>query len=638
LSQDRAIERNTIVIDGKSYWTNGKVRLFDASQQPGKIVIGESSAADNPHASEWNIGDIRGGIGVEIMNPDQDADRIWFGDIQTRYKDRIVLPRLATATSNSPATTVQTLTEFGGNIYGTFGTAVHVYNNSTDTWGSSLNTLLNSATGAASGLVGGTETLVIATGSEVDYTTDGTTYNRNTTNIKYIVFWKDLLWGIDQSGQLYYTDDLSTDWTTDAKLQLPDNRIVKLLIARGPDREEHIYAATKVGLFVHDDINQRFLPTDLQLPFHPDAGKGATVWRGSIYFPAGNSVYRFQAGSDQTIVVPVGPDRDHGLPSDKRGIIQEVVGTHNDLMVLLDASQAAGVSTPSQPTRGVRNHHGGTTSSANLGFSEILGYDERGWEVKWLSSSSARQITTSEVASAYNDYRLWWAADQTVYWQSLPVDVVNPLQVTGATYAASGSFETPWNDFNIRNQTKVALDVIVETNNPTTSETVKVEYATDYDETYTTLDDANITDGLITTTGQTKFRIVVNGDPIGEVFRAIKFRVTFARGSTTTRTPQLIKLTLVWRSVVAVLFGISAVVKANETSPDGRSVKQQVLDLKSAHASGTLVETTYKNDTTESQNYYMDLTDLQSLEEGGGEFEGGDFQVQLIEPRQSRDR
>jgi hypothetical protein len=83
---------------------------------------------------------------------------------------------------------------------------------------------------------------------------------------------------------------------------------------------------------------------------------------------------------------------------------------------------------------------------------------------------------------------LWWASDQTVYWQSLPVDVVNPLQVTGATYAASGSFETPWNDFNIRNQTKVALDVIVETNNPTTSETVKVEYATDYDETYTTLD------------------------------------------------------------------------------------------------------------------------------------------------------
>jgi hypothetical protein len=82
LSQDRAIERNTIVIDGKSYWTNGKVRLFDASQQPGKIVIGQPSSADNPHASEWNIGDIRGGIGVEIMNPDQDADRIWFGDIR----------------------------------------------------------------------------------------------------------------------------------------------------------------------------------------------------------------------------------------------------------------------------------------------------------------------------------------------------------------------------------------------------------------------------------------------------------------------------------------------------------------------------------------------------------------------------
>jgi hypothetical protein len=60
MANDRAIERNTIVIDNKTYWARGKVRLFDASQQPGKIVIGESSAADNPHASEWNIDDLRG--------------------------------------------------------------------------------------------------------------------------------------------------------------------------------------------------------------------------------------------------------------------------------------------------------------------------------------------------------------------------------------------------------------------------------------------------------------------------------------------------------------------------------------------------------------------------------------------------
>ena len=638
MANDRAVQRNTIIVDNKSYWAKGKVRLFDASQQPGRIIIGESSSSDNPHASEWNIGDIRGGVGVEIMDPTKDADRVWWGDIQTRYKDRIILPRLATATSNSPTDTVHTLTDFKDEMYASFATEVHVYNSVSDTWGSSVRTLLNNPTDAAKGLVGGTETLAIATGSEVDYATASDSWARNTTDIKYIVFWKDLLWGISEAGQLYYTDDLSAAWSTDALLQLPDDYIVKLLIARGPDREEHIYAATKVGLYVHDDINQRFVPTDLQLPFHPDAGKGTSVWRGSIYFPAGNSIYRFQAGSDQTGVVPVGPDRDHGLPSDKRGVITEVLGTHNDLMVLLDASAASGISTPSYVTRGVGSHHGAIIG-VYRGFSQILGFDERGWEWKWLSDSNTeRPITAGEISNSYSQYRMWWASNQKVYYQDLPVDAVNPLQVTGSEYAASGTLETPWNDFNIRNQTKVALDVLVETINPSSSETVKVEYATDYSESYTTLDDSDLTDGLITSSGQHKFRIVVNSSPVGEVFRAIKFKVSLARGSTTTNTPQLIKLTLVWRSVVALLWGIAADIDVTESSPDGRSTKQQIADLKSALGSGTLIEVTYRNDTTESQNYYVDMTDLQSLEEAGGEAEVGVFRTSFVEPRQSRSR
>ncbi len=631
MTQDRAIERNSIVVDNKSYWTRGKIRLFDASQQPGKIVIGDASAADNPHASEWNIDDLRGGIGVEIADPTKDADRAWWSTAQLRYKGRIILPRLSVETSNAPTTTCATLTEFKNEMYGTFGTAVHVYNNSTDTWGSSVNTLNNTATDAKQGLVGGVETLAIATGSEVHYATNSSTWGVNTTDVKYLVFWKDLLWGIDEEGKLYYTDDLSSGWSTDARLQLPDDYVTGLVVSRRADGEEAIYAATKVGLFVHDDVNQRFLPTDLQLPFHPDAGQGVRVWRGAIYFPAGNAVYKMQAGGDTTIVVPVGPDRDHGLPSDKRGVIVNLEPTHNDLIALLDASKASGVSyVTSRASRGVGNHHG-VTANSKAGYSEILGWNERGWEAKWLGHASGRAITASEVSSSYNTYRLWWAANSKVYYQGLPVDVVNPLQITGSTYGPSATIETPWNDFNIRNQTKVALDVLVETVNPTTNETIKVEYATDYSESYTTL-------GTITSTGETKYRIVVGGNPVGEVFRAIKFRVTMERGATNTNTPQLIKLTLVWRSVVALLWGVAADIDVNENSPDGRNTRQQIEDLKSSLASGTLIEVTYRNDNTESQNYYMDMTDLQSLEEAGGEAEVGIFRTNYVEPRQSRDR
>ena len=40
MANDRAVQRNSIVIDNKSYWAKGKVRLFDAAQQPGRIIIG----------------------------------------------------------------------------------------------------------------------------------------------------------------------------------------------------------------------------------------------------------------------------------------------------------------------------------------------------------------------------------------------------------------------------------------------------------------------------------------------------------------------------------------------------------------------------------------------------------------------
>jgi hypothetical protein len=642
MANDRAIDRNTIVIDRKTYWTDGKVRLFDAAQQPGKIVIGEVSAADNPNASEWNIDDLRGGIGVEIADPAQDADRAWWSTLDLRRKGRFFLQRLATKTANSPAADIGAMEEFKNAMYATFSTAVHTYNNSTNTWGSSpLQTLDAAATDMAQGLVGGTETLVIATGSSLYYSTDGSSWTQNTENIKHVVFWKDLLWGITNTGQLYYTDDLSAAWSSDALLQLPASYITGMLVSRGRDQEEHIFAVTKVGLSVHDDVHNRFLtPAELKFPFHNDAGQGAIVWRGDIYYPAGNAVYKIQIG-DTTIIVPVGPDLDHGLPQDRRGVIVQLLGTHNDLIALLDASQASGISTPARVSRGVGKHHG-FTAGVSQGFSEVLGRDDRGWEVKWITGTSGRGITAGVVANAYSTYRMWWSENQEVYYQQLPVDVVNPLQVPTSTYAADGLLETPWNDMGIRNQTKVALDVLVESVSPSTSEYLTVEYAKNYDDTsvgaYTLLTNTAYTDGRINVTGETKFRILVGGDPIGDVFRAIKFRVKMVRGSTTTSTPQLIKLTLVWDNKINVLYGVSAVVQVKEKAPDGRNVKQQVEDLKASKAKGELSEVTYRNNTTEAENYYMRIRDLQSLEEAGGEYKVGDWNVTAVEPRQSRDR
>ena len=640
MTQDRAIDPGSIVIDNKPYWLSGgrSVRLFDAAQTPGKITIGEASAADNPNASEWNIDDGRGGIGVEIMEPSQDADRVWWADVDLRRKGRFFLQRRAIATSNNPANDIGTLTEFKNEMYASFSTAVHIYNNTTDTWGSSVRTLSAAATDAKRGLVGGVDTLVIATTTELDYTTDGAAWSRNTLDIKYVVFWNDLLWGIDQAGQLYYTDDLSADWSPDAQLQMPDDYITGLDVYIGADNEEHLLAITKAGVVLHDNINQKFFqPKDLKFPFHPNAGQKTEIWRGSLWYSAGNAMYKIQFG-ETTLVIPVGPDQDHGLPQSRRGVIIQTLGSFNDLIVLMDSSEGDGVSAvEARVSRGVGKHHGFSANS-DLGFSQILEYNERAWQARWVTDVSSKPISAGAVANAYSTYRLWWAENQTVYYSQLPTDAVNPLQVPTSEYQPSGTLETPYNDMGIRNQVKTALDVLVETDNPTTDETIKVEYALNYTDVYTVLANDTFTDGVINTTGETKFRLSSDDLPIGVNFRAIRFRVTFNRGDTVTNTPQLIKLTLVWDAVVDVIYGISAALDVREDSPDGRNTEQQVLDLNSAFAKGTLSEVTYKNDTTESQNYYMRMRDLQSLEQTGEESTYGVWNVTMVEPRQSRDR
>ena len=703
----RVTRRNQILINALLYKTTGDVREFLASQQPGKITIGDYSDASNPLASEKSYTDWRGGIGVEVEDPAKDQDRAWYGDLQLRYKGHLVLGRLTTTTDTTIEADVGVIAEFENTIYVTFSTAVHAYSNSTDSYGSSVRTLAANATDWTRGLLypsqTATDTMIIANETDVDYLVTGGTWAENTSiAIKYVTFWRDLLWGITQAGRLYYTDDLSAGasaWTEDAQLPLPSDYVTKIFVARAPDREQHLYASTKEGLYVHDDTNTRFLPTDLSeenFPFHPEGGQGTHVWRGFINVSAGNAIFRFQAGSDQTLITTIGPDLDHGLPSAKRGTITELLGTQNDLIALLDATTADGLSGVTfRVSRGVQSHHG-VTFSASSGYSIILGRDERGWQVMWESASTDKPLSSGLVSHAYNTYRLWWAHNQHVLHMPLPVDVINPLQVSTTTYATSGTLETPWFDATVANQKKLALSVLLETENPTSSETVRLEYAVDRSDTYrevgtqlatgeveyqlpaapitgssvasptnivsdghglVTGDLVNIanhagsTPALAGTFRATRinddnFTIPVNvtvagtggsaSSGVGVAFKSIRFRLTFARGSTITNTPDVRRMTLVWRQQVKALKAVEADIDLTGTYND-RSVGQQIADLESALNSDTLVEVTYLNDDSEEQNYLMDMLNLETIQRTG-ETRHGRSRVTLAEPRQTTPR
>jgi hypothetical protein len=403
-----------------------------------------------------------------------------------------------------------------------------------------------------------------------------------------------------------------------------------LLVARGADNFEHLYAATTIGLWIHNAVEGVWEETDMsELPYHADGGVGSTKWRGNIYYPAGNAVYRFQPRSTGTVVDTVGPDGDYGLPLLKRGVIKKLTPTHNDLIAFLDASVVGrGVSgVQTRVSRGARFHHG-VTLSAQLGYSIILGWNEDGWEVKWESGASDKPITTGTVANSYSQNRLWWASNQRVYYQVLPVDTVNPLQVPNTTYATTATLETPWNDFRSRNSTKLALSFLLDTINPTSSETVKVEYAVNHIESYTTIKTQ-------TATGNTETTFPIGGsNAIGLAFTAIKFRVTLARGSA-TKTPQMVKMTLVWRQRNKELYGVQANLVLGDNMDVGAKI--QLAAIKTALLNDELFEVTYRNDDGGTENYYMEIVGYDAQLETGHNY-SGTVQVIMVEPRQTAAR
>ena len=227
-----------------------------------------------------------------------------------------------------------------------------------------------------------------------------------------------------------------------------------------------------------------------------------------------------------------------------------------------------------------------------------------------------------------SDLRLWWASNQRVFYMTIPRDIVNPSFVSTQQYDATGSLETSWLDFGDDSAIKLALEIQLETTNPTSDETVQVEYAINYVEAYTSITTA-------TATGLARVALPSTGDPVGVAFRAIKFRVSMNRGATNTNTPALVKLILAYRRRNRLQEGWQFTVDLTKPYND-RTPAQQRSNLLTAVVSATLVEWTYRNNSLAGnpENYFVEILNKSEIEEAGND-QRGEAHVIVIEPRRS---
>lgn len=583
----------------------GPVEQFIASSFPQKIIQGDFGLETHPLVSAVVWRDHRPGIGKDIYDP-AESERTWWSTCSLRHRGHLVLPRRTVqTTAASSVGAVGFINDLQTSVFASFGTAVHAYNNATDSWGSSVRTLAAAATDSMRCMLNGSDTLAVATTTEVDYTTDGTTWNRNTTDILYLEFWHELLWGIDTAGQLYWTNNLANAWTADAVLRLPSGSVTDLVVGPSPDPDTNrtlLYAPTIYGLYVYDPENSRFVETDLQVPPHASNGKGTRTWRGALYFPAGNAIYKYQPGP-QTVVSVMGPDLDDGLPSDRRGSITTMAATHNDLIVGIDSTTGTTTTLNTFITSGADVHHS-VVFALNSGYPTVLGWSggaapegQGGWEVKWGNGTQGDSIQALFVSRMYSSYRLWWGAAGRVYYQALPTDIVNPSQVTTTQYESSGTWDSPWFAPDA-NEQKTALEARLETRNPTASETVALAYATNYVESFTNL-------GTQTSAGETAYPFPTSASPTGTAFRAIRLRVTLARGSTNTNSPDVTRLTLLYLKPYAQLLGFRMTLDLTQQGVHGATIKEQRANLDTILAATTLLQFTYRDESNTDRVYYV---------------------------------
>ena len=621
---NKVVKKNEVYLNGNYYPITRPVQQVLASIYPAKVTIGDTTRDSQARTSVISWSDFRGGIGVERMEGATDVDRSWFSTCSLRYKRHLVLPAKTTSVSNSNATgeSLDILQEFNGALYGIWSDKkVYKYESGSDTFGSALDTLPDIATDALEVRMGGTLYLVIAHTGGYTYTSNASSFTDDTADTKFLAFWNDKLWGISNAGQLWYASTLGSE-TNDAKLPLPDGHVTDLFVARNASGNPILYAMTKEGLYAHDSTNALWVETQLALPFHNQNGKGSMRWRDSVYIPAGLGIYKYINGTNSAVVTVMGPDKDHGLPSDYRGSISKLLGTHNDLIALVD-----GTLTPSNVDMFASGES--HVMDDTTGYSTVLGYNEMGWEVKWASSGTdqGKKITAGFVSdvggtlTATNPYRLYWGFDGSLYYQQLQSDVINPTQVVNYNYEdnVDGIHYTHWFSADQVEVDKLALKLKVETADCNSNQTVKIEYATDYVETYTTM-------GTITSNGITTYTF---GSSLGTTFRSIQFKITLATNTKIT-SPDMISLTLEYRKKLDTKFGWSVNIDINKTYK-GNSSKAMRSNILSAIQSNTLLEFTYRDDSSTNRNYYVDITNAQGLEETAYD-ERGTTQLLLTEP------
>lgn len=624
---------NEIYLFGFYYPILSDVQEALATAWPQKIVFGDYTKDSESFVSSLVFADSRGGIGIKDMEEAKDANRCYISTCELGFKGHLVLPALATDCTN-PTTNLTDcviLIEYGNTLYACFGPDVWTWNEGTEAWIDTAHTLSSTPTDA----IVHKSKLYFACGTDferfdgTDWTT-GLVLSAAAQATRYFLEWDGKLFFLSNAGALRYTTTEGTVLQVNAQSTLEAGMFTSLFSYRDSSGTILPHLGTKVGVYILDFENDTWQETELVFPQHDYACLGATRWRESAYIPVGMGIYQYQASSDPTIVLPMGPDRDYGLPSLYRGNIIKLLNEHNALYALVDATaeEARTLYTGSYVIDGVFYD--------NQGSSLVMKWDGVGWSITYSSGTADEAVKTAVIATADGVYRLWFAINKTVFYIPLNVNLQNPLEIASYAYAASADHTLPWFDADNAVVDKMALAVTAyaaetaDSSVATTCAYIQIYYGTDYDDnTWTLLTNTTFpTDGKIDEDGETRFTFASDA---GINFKAIRLKAVLTRGTTaTTVSPDLRWLRLEYMKLTEAKYSFSVMVDCTRDYRHNRA--GTLLEaLKTAADTKTLGDFAFRNVSGATE---VKKTRILSMKGAtvAGRIQEGVFQVDLLEP------
>lgn len=613
--------------NGKS----GTVKETLATQFPNKIVTNQDyDRSSNPRVSSYNWSDLRGGMGRwRIRDLVNDNHFFWTSEnMNTLWPNLITLAPLATSTgtpshSGTPNTSVVTsIAPFRANIVAVWGsTDVHVYDGSawtTTRIGQLTSVPLENATLFNGRLFYPRGASGYSYHSGITSGTFGLAESSTPTMYTFCV-WDNKIFGLDvTTGVLYHstTGDVGS-WTTAAAIPGIDASATalngKLVVDDDAAGEPIVKCVNNTGLWSYDWTADKWYASRFQTPyFRPwraNQTEFAAVWRESLYAKTGiRELTKLTQGSGALSVerIPLAPD-DVTLTQMQEFV--DLEATNNLLYALLGAD--------------VLDISYGATGQVML-----AAYNGIGWHPLYVSSVSQvstvprRCRSSGEVGSSY----LLFFGDFNVT-SSLPTISIgqletNPLYNLFGTYAASGFVELPVFDGGVAERVKVAEAVRLQVIGATANETVTVSYRLNSSTgAYTTLGSAVTVDDEVTISFGTNFT--------GVEFKAIQFRLSFARGSTTTLAPKLDHFTFDYRQKLEVQRGFNITIDLRNEAY-GRTPHQQYAALSAAMKATQFGTFAWRDDANNVRSCLVEVLRPEGAFETGAD-EGGQMTLTLME-------